>query len=69
MPQIVRFDILVIGSGEAGRRLTWTMEFANYPTTNWRTGPCNQCENASPCVAFKVLPGRLLKDILFVQIG
>ena len=25
MPDIERYDILVIGSGEAGKRLTWTL--------------------------------------------
>jgi len=28
MPEIERFEILVIGSGEAGKHLTWTMAYA-----------------------------------------
>ena len=32
MPEIERFDILVIGSGEAGKHLTWTMAQAGHRT-------------------------------------
>ncbi len=32
MPEIERFDILVIGSGEAGKHLTWTMAEAGHRT-------------------------------------
>jgi pyruvate/2-oxoglutarate dehydrogenase complex dihydrolipoamide dehydrogenase (E3) component len=32
MPKIERFDILVIGSGEAGKHLTWTMAQAGHRT-------------------------------------
>src|ERR1700722_20317662 len=32
MPDIERFDILVIGSGEAGKHLTWTMAQAGHRT-------------------------------------
>ena len=32
MPEVERFDILVIGSGEAGKHLTWTMAQAGHRT-------------------------------------
>jgi pyruvate/2-oxoglutarate dehydrogenase complex dihydrolipoamide dehydrogenase (E3) component len=32
MPEIERFDILVIGSGEPGKHLTWTMAQAGHRT-------------------------------------
>jgi hypothetical protein len=32
MPEIERFEILVIGSGEAGKHLTWTMAQAGHRT-------------------------------------
>jgi pyruvate/2-oxoglutarate dehydrogenase complex dihydrolipoamide dehydrogenase (E3) component len=32
MPDIERYEILVIGSGEAGKHLTWTMAQAGHRT-------------------------------------